>query len=263
MDKALMAAFIILAMAAPARANPPAATAGLLLAAIAIPILIFLLSYVSGGRAILRAAQVKTMPLWVWALVLFGTLFFGPMALLVVALAGLGRADRLVRWGFLARRPPSERASLLAQAEPRRLLAGGAALGLLTLALTGFGLYDWVENSSFGLLRRYSNEGATKGNLGAIRSALSIYYGDLEGQYPRDLSDLTAAGKYLASLPRAKTPKYHPDSSAVQSLTSADAQLGRFSDAGGWAYVVSGSSAGTVLVNCTHTDSRGNSWTSY
>ncbi|MBI5555872.1 MAG: prepilin-type N-terminal cleavage/methylation domain-containing protein, partial [Elusimicrobia bacterium] len=48
---------------------------------------------------------------------------------------------------------------------------------------------------------RRSREGATKGNLGAIRSALNIYYTDQEGIYPATLNSSpfigTGAANYL------------------------------------------------------------------
>lgn len=60
-----------------------------------------------------------------------------------------------------------------------------------------------------------------------------------------------------AALPRAKTPPYHPDSPAVLSAPAPD-------DAGGWLFDASAASgAGRVLVNCTHTDSKGTRWADY
>src|SRR5208282_1763552 len=64
----------------------------------------------------------------------------------------------------------------------------------------------------FADLIRKSNEGSSKANLGAIRSSLYIYYGDLEGQYPKDPTILTFNAKYLAAWPPAKNPNYDPDS---------------------------------------------------
>lgn len=99
---------------------------------------------------------------------------------------------------------------------------------------------------------------ATLGNLNAIRSAVSLYYGDNDKRYPRDLTDLTEQGKYLASIPEAKLGLYHPSSSAVHLGAGSN-------DSGGWLYnnVPSNANFGTVLINCSHSDWKGNEWTSY
>src|SRR5207237_964608 len=45
-----------------------------------------------------------------------------------------------------------------------------------------------------------SNEGTTRGNLGSLRSALSIYYADTEGQYPQDGMGSTKHNKHKPCL---------------------------------------------------------------
>lgn len=105
----------------------------------------------------------------------------------------------------------------------------------------------------YGDAVRNSTEGATRGSLGMVRKALSIYYSDLDGQYPSDITALTLSARYLKRLPAAKLPGYHEDSTAVLLASSAD-------DAGGWLY---DGAAGAVRVNCSHTDVKGSVWTSY
>jgi type II secretory pathway pseudopilin PulG len=51
-----------------------------------------------------------------------------------------------------------------------------------------------------------SEEGATKGNLGVMRSALSIYYSDTEGTYPTDINALTPV--YLNNIPNTVIPPH-------------------------------------------------------
>ena len=124
------------------------------------------------------------------------------------------------------------------------------------------GILAAIAIPKFAELIRKSSEGATKGNLGAIRSALSIYYGDMEGQYPGSLDGLTVAGKYIQAVPTAKTPRYHPDSSA-DALSNFTMGL---TEAGGWIYDIvppADASYGAVFVNCNHTDTKGSSWASY
>ena len=135
----------------------------------------------------------------------------------------------------------------------------GFTLIELVIVVAILGILAAIVIPKFADLVRKSNEGASRGNLGALRSALSIYYGDNEGQYPTDnLASLTVNGKYLTAIPMAKTPNYHPDSATVTTQTSSN-------DTGGWSYdnTVGDPNFGTVWVNCTHTDTKGNVWTTY
>ncbi|HBL16677.1 MAG TPA: hypothetical protein DD417_07960 [Elusimicrobia bacterium] len=138
-------------------------------------------------------------------------------------------------------------------------LAGSAALA---------GLWS-IERAPVRISRRggdlimKSNIGATKTNLGHIRSALSVYYGDTEGVNPADLAALTRDGRYLKGLPMVKLPHLHPNSAAVRNMTIAEFEREEFTDEGGWAYVNEGPQIGNIVVNCTHTDYRGAVFASY
>lgn len=142
----------------------------------------------------------------------------------------------------------------------RLKLIGLASLAFLFLlvSITGIRMARRMDRRSYG--------GMTKGNLGAIRSALSYFYEDMKGQYPSSLTVLTIGGKYLEKIPDTYTQHYHPDSSAIHQMTNDEFKAGKFSDAGGWAYVMGGTTnyySGTVVVNCTHTDIKGTVWTAY
>ena len=136
----------------------------------------------------------------------------------------------------------------------------GFTLIELMIVVAIIGILAAIAIPKFADLIRKSNEGATKGNLGAIRSSLSIYYGDMEGVYPVDPASPTVSGKYLRVIPVAKTPPYHADSNAF-TLTSN--QTG--TDTGGWGYnnVSSETDFGTIWVACTHTDTKGKNWSIY
>ncbi|MHB2026775.1 MAG: type II secretion system protein [Elusimicrobiota bacterium] len=136
--------------------------------------------------------------------------------------------------------------------------ASGFTLIELMIVVAIIGILAAIAIPKFADLIRESKEGATKGNLGSVRSALSIYYGDQQGIYPQQLYDLTLSSKYLSAVPLAKTPSYHSDSSAEVDASAV-------SDAGGWFFdnVPTDANYGTVLVNCTHTDTVGNVWDTY
>ena len=134
----------------------------------------------------------------------------------------------------------------------------GFTLIELMIVVAIIGILAAIAIPKFADLIRKSNEGATKGNLGAVRSALSIYYGDLEGVYPANPEQLSVLGKYLSAIPKAKSPPYHNDGSAFNIGTG-------LSDTGGWSYnnLSTDANFGAIFVNCTHTDSKGNNWSTY
>lgn len=136
----------------------------------------------------------------------------------------------------------------------------GFTLIELMIVVAIIGILASIAIPKFADLIRKSNEGASRGQLGAIRSALSIYYGDMEGQFPANLTALTLGGKYLAAVPKAKTPNYHADSSEVTLKSGVPKQ-----DRGGWRYTDTSEDAnfGSVWVNCSHTDTKGAVWSSY
>lgn len=144
------------------------------------------------------------------------------------------------------------------------------------------GILAAIAIPKFAEMVRKAKEGQTKGNLGGIRSALSIYYADMEGHFPQNanggalytggLLPLTINGKYLSTIPQVQAPNYHPATSVDDGFTfnsipicgsNPYALLTR--DMGEWAYdgCESDSLFGTVLVNCTHTDTKGIVWTTY
>src|SRR5579864_1555923 len=84
----------------------------------------------------------------------------------------------------------------------------GFTLIELMIVVAIIGILAAIAIPQFANLVAKSQEGATKGNLGTLRSALSIYYGDMEGWYPTDaLTTLTTSGKYLQSIGGANLPK--------------------------------------------------------
>jgi prepilin-type N-terminal cleavage/methylation domain-containing protein len=147
----------------------------------------------------------------------------------------------------------------------------GFTLIELMIVVAIIGILASIAIPKFANLVRKSKEGASKGNLGTIRSALSIYYSDMEGLYPQQsvfgvtndgLQSLMISGKYLAAIPYAKSPDYHADTLA--ELDCLNAACSNLNDAGGWFYhSYADSNWGAIMINCTHTDTKGTLWTAY
>jgi hypothetical protein len=122
-------------------------------------------------------------------------------------------------------------------------------------------VYVMTRKTPMSILRNREDK-STVADLGGLRSHLGIYYGDTSGHFPANLAALTANGKYLTRLPKTRTG-WHWSNDQVQELTGEELRAGGLSDQGGWAYVFTGPSSGTVLVNCTHTDTRGKVFSTY
>jgi general secretion pathway protein G len=142
----------------------------------------------------------------------------------------------------------------------------GFTLIELMIVVAIIGILAAIAIPQFANLVSKSQEGRTKANLGTIRSALSIYYGDSEGWYPTNgLSDLTVSNRYLNKIPNADLPK---TTNSAGHASISDVLVGVIvpSDAAGWFYNNTGSTSGTwgqALVNCTHQDLRAVIWSSY
>lgn len=137
----------------------------------------------------------------------------------------------------------------------------GFTLIELMIVVAIIGVLAAIAIPKFADLLRKSNEGATKGNMGSLRSALTIYYSDMEGFYPLDvnLTGLTNGAKYIGIIPQSKTPPHHSATAAVSDADTA-------TDSGGWAYDNNqGDTAGwgQVQVACSHTDTRSTTWSQY
>ena len=155
----------------------------------------------------------------------------------------------------------------------------GFTLIELMIVVAIIGILAAIAVPKFADLVRKSREGQSKGNLGALRSALSIYYADMEGNYPYDLNSLSTGGKYLSAIPAARASGYHAESAVIkhnwgiQALGCSGPYLW---DSGQWIYWndpgtcvwpppagYAARNLGEVWVGCTHTDTKGTQWTSY
>jgi prepilin-type N-terminal cleavage/methylation domain-containing protein len=133
----------------------------------------------------------------------------------------------------------------------------GFTLIELMIVVAIIGILAAIAIPRFASMLERSREGATKGNLGALRSAVSIYYGDKEGAWPDNLTS-TAFTAYINPIPPAKATPLG-NSTAVSNVTGVPSAGGS-----GWAYCTSaGSDQGQVWCNSNSTDSKGSSFTTY
>lgn len=143
------------------------------------------------------------------------------------------------------------------------------------------GILAAVAIPKFSDMINKSQEGATKGNLASVRSALKIYYADTEGFYPTDnLACLTASAKYLKEIPQAKVPKRHAPTNRV--CTSMYFAGGCITGLGApamwdgnnnalWIYWEQDTppmmgtfrQRGDFWIGCTHLDAKGTGWSTF
>jgi prepilin-type N-terminal cleavage/methylation domain-containing protein len=117
----------------------------------------------------------------------------------------------------------------------------------------------------FTMMVEKAHEGATKGNLGAIKSAATLYYGNMQGMWPTTLyaDPSFSLSNYLEVMPGVKVTGVfiagspNPAGSIVSYTTNAGTPTGSGS---GWLY---DSSTGTIYVNSTTQDSQAMAYSFY
>jgi prepilin-type N-terminal cleavage/methylation domain-containing protein len=141
----------------------------------------------------------------------------------------------------------------------------GFTLIELMIVVAIIGILAAIAIPKFADLISKSKEGATKGSLSSIRSALQIYYGDNEGAFPgvdagEPLDSLTTDAKYLSAVPEAKLP-------GTGKADSAEVKTGAAHDgSGGWHYYNDSdvpSTWGNIIVNCDLGDLKDVIWSTF
>ncbi len=195
--------------------------------------------------------------------VIFACLAMGPEAAIVSVFAGVAylfwffSTTSRMRLYLRGRGRPSEK-TLKAEIEVEAPTQDTVTKVLLAIVIV-VGGFIFLAYRMLAPMFHYHAQQDTVRNIGMIRSSLSIYYGDHEGVYPDDLKALTERGKYLSDIPKAKAlSDSHRDSAKITYGKESD-------DAGGWLYNNDprDPNFGTLWVNCTHKDRKGNVWTTY
>lgn len=139
-----------------------------------------------------------------------------------------------------------------------RLKTKGFTLIELMIVVAIIGILAAIAIPRFAQMLEKSREGATKGNLGAIKSAASIYYGDVQGIWPTTLCSVSqyAFSRYLDNISSVKVTgsfvagSASPAGNLVSMTTMGSAPTASYT---GWMY---DSNMGNVFVNSTVQDSK-------
>jgi general secretion pathway protein G len=139
-----------------------------------------------------------------------------------------------------------------------RLKAKGFTLIELMIVVAIIGILAAIAIPRFAQMLEKSREGATKGNLGSLKSAASIYYGDQQGIWPTTLQSFSgyAFSRYLDNISPVKVTgafvagATSPAGALVSMTTMSSVPTGSKT---GWLY---DSNFGSVYVNSTVADSK-------
>lgn len=154
-----------------------------------------------------------------------------------------------------------------------KLKSKGFTLIELMIVVAIIGILAAVAVPKFADLVTKSKEASVKGSLGAVRSAVSIYYGDTEGNYPGNLFEgLTYGNRYMPAiggvpslgifdLPKNNAGNPGHGYGNVDASGEVTQDIANFTEDGNALHF--NTNTGDLYVFCSHNDTKGNKWTSY
>lgn len=141
----------------------------------------------------------------------------------------------------------------------------------LMIVVAIIGILAAIAVPKFAELIRKSKEGALRGNLASVRSAIRVYYADNEAWFPvcshssnSTVLKTTLVPKYLKEMPSIAVPGYHAATTNV--YCHQDPVPGHEHDGRGLMYngqTSTDPNYGSVWVACTHNDLQSRPWTTY
>jgi type II secretory pathway pseudopilin PulG len=116
------------------------------------------------------------------------------------------------------------------------------------------GLLAAIAIPKFGGMLVRAKEAKAKARLGSLRSAVSIYTADMEGRFPEILTGVVP--NHISMIPEIgiPSPVNHGDNNANR------ATLNDWASDEAWVY---NSATGKLFINCTHTDTKGSTWSTF
>lgn len=148
----------------------------------------------------------------------------------------------------------------------------GFTLIELMIVVAIIGILAAIAVPKFAELIKKSREGALKGTLSSVRSALRVYYADNEAIYPAGPAGAnitylqsSLAPKYLNEWPSVHAAPYHPETATVDAISGGDPAAADSTDDGEWVYVSNRGSDewGRINIECYHADLKGTAWSAH
>lgn len=145
----------------------------------------------------------------------------------------------------------------------------GFTLIELMIVVAIIGILAAIAIPRFAQLIDKAREAGARGNLGALRSATAIYYGDNKGQWPCTLNASGFTGQnnetfpayvpsYMGKIPKATLQRSNPHNNSdgvayVNTEPNQEIQKAMITDVGGWIY---SSHSGDCRINCNERDTN-------
>jgi prepilin-type N-terminal cleavage/methylation domain-containing protein len=129
----------------------------------------------------------------------------------------------------------------------------------LMIVVAIIGILAAIALPKFADMIEKSREGSTKGNVGALKSANSIYYGDQQGVWPTTLGTTSALkySLYLDNIPQVKVTGKFDTATSTKPVANTVAYVAALAvpaaQSTGWMY---DSTGGLTYVNSTLKDSK-------